>query len=247
MSNENKQPSRSADDDDEGIGLDKKLASQSVQFVDRLLRLCNSLNAGLLFTAGILALILESFNLPLVITAIYVMIFSSCLCIFELRWRTFERIAFRYFGFMFGWWGRCMFFIFVGTLCIGFGTVLGYVAASLTGVNVFWNYYCLRVHGEYAKWVRDDFAMRRARAAAKAEREANRAVTELTKKNATNYTPETAFPEIKVGVKAAGIEVPVVITTNNGKDEWEKLYDENTKQYYYHNHATGETRWDVPK
>jgi len=52
----------------------------------------NVLVAALLCVAGILAIILEAFEIPLFLVAIYVVIFSGCLMGFELRWKALERV-----------------------------------------------------------------------------------------------------------------------------------------------------------
>jgi len=31
---------------------------------------------------------------------------------------------------------------------------------------------------------------------------------------------------------------------NNGDSEWEKVWDEQEQRHYYHNKATGESKWD---
>jgi len=116
----------------------------------------------------------------------------------------------------------------------------------------------MRVNKEYRKWINDDNAVRRARAHAKAEKEAQEVLARRQSEvgnTGGNYQPKSNVPEIRVQVPVGGTNVNVgvpmsavtaAIDRPPAKDDWEKLYDESTKQFYYHNHSTGETRWEAP-
>jgi len=226
----------------------------SVKTIARILVVTNTLNAALLLLAAILALVLISFTVLLLMTAIYVASFACCLLCFEFRLKAYERIVYENFGLMFSFGGRACFFIFIGILAIGFNSPAGYVSVAYTGVNMLFNYYCMSVHPEYREWLKADNADRRYEAAAGAQNkhEADALKHGITISGApgvaaaapADVTPESAF---EAGVQ---IQRPASSTTSAvapaKKDEWERLYDENTKLYYYHNHATGETRWEEP-
>jgi len=234
-------------DPDDGFGLEARLQTASVQTIHRLLMVTNTINACLLLLAAILALIQSSFSIILLMTAIYVGCFACCLLCFEFRLKRFERLIYTSFGFMFSFCGRVAFFFFIGTLSIGFNSPAGYVAVAYTGVNLIFNYYCMRVHPEYAAFLKKDNETRRYNAAKANERTIEKNATRLgivppkDPKKVPDPTPESAFE--------AGTQVQQprgVAPTTGAKGDWEKLYDENTKLYYYHNHSTGETRWEEP-
>jgi len=231
-----------------------------VKTVARILVVTNTLNAALLLLAAILALVLISFSILLLMTAIYVASFACCLLCFEFRLKPYERIVYENFGFMFSFGGRACFFIFIGILAIGFNSPAGYVSVGYTVVNMLFNYYCMSVHPEYREWLKADNADRRYEAATttkkkhEAEAEAHGITLPGTSAAAPGAAPAADVLPESAFEAGAQIERPVSATTSSTaattaatkKDEWERLYDENTKLYYYHNHATGETRWEEP-
>jgi len=244
------------DDDDDGFSIDKRIQTASVKTIDYLLKVTNFINAALLLLAAILALIQKSFAIILLMTAIYVGCFACCLLTFELHIKQYERFVYENFGFMFSFNGRAAFFIFIGTLSIGFNSPAGYVAVAYTALNMLWNYYCMRLHPEYSAYMKADNEMRRSRAREGVNRRVAKEQAKTSAKAAPpgappgagtgasvaiDMTPESAFEAgNQVQKPAAAKPAPV------NREEWEKLYDENTKLYYFHNHVTGETRWEEP-
>jgi len=240
----------------EGFSLSQKLQSTSVKTMTWILRVTNFINACLLLLSGLLALIDESLTIILVITAIYVASFASCLLCFEFRLSFFERVAFTHFGFMFSTWGRASFFIFISIMTISFNSVVGYVAFSYTLVNMIWNVYCMHVHEEYSKWLAADNTARKLEAARGADPKLARDAAKYNIPLAKTSSAGTASPPaVPPKPKSSSIPdsafddenpKPTSAASASNPADWEKLFDENTKLYYYHNHKTGETRWEEP-
>jgi len=131
------------------------ISQESVQYVTRLLKVGNLINAGLLIACGVLKFFGPSIlNLPVVLSAIYVIMFGCLLCCFEVHLKRFDQYVFLNFGFMFYWYGRMLFFFFVATLALGLG-IFGIIVGSITIINIFFTIYVMRVHPAYAQYVKD--------------------------------------------------------------------------------------------
>mmetsp|Transcript_9460 Transcript_9460/g.13841 ORF Transcript_9460/g.13841 Transcript_9460/m.13841 type:complete len:227 (-) Transcript_9460:58-738(-) len=112
-----------------------------------LIRLSNSICAGLVIASGVLSI---STN-PIVCS--YVIVLGAVACCFEFHLRSFDQFVFENFGFMFHWFGRMVFFIFVGSLSFGLDSVLGYIAGAYNVFNILFNIYAVRVNAEYRAYV----------------------------------------------------------------------------------------------
>jgi len=241
-----------------------RIATASVPTLVRILKVCNFINAGLLCTSGILVFVQQSLTLLLVLSAIYVIIFSLLLLFFECHLKRFEKMVYRNFGFMFHWQGRCLFFFFIGTLAFGLDT-WGIVAGSVTIANVLFNIYVLRNNDFYRQHVKDQTAEMRVRARSDLNKPAASGTPASTTAgapqpatynyNSSNNPTNTlagaavnaAIANPEAAVKVATIGVSVAASTAQAASEWEKFLDEDTGTYYYYNSRTQETRWEEPK
>lgn len=234
---------------DEGFSLSKKMAAASTETIDRILRITNLINSFLLVLAAVLALIESSFSLILLMIAIYVALFGLLIFCFELRFKFFEEYIFKNFGFMFTFGGRVCFFIFIGCLAIGFNSIAGYVSVVYTGLNLLFNYWCMSIHPKYREFLRQDQERRQVQAANRMLKHVGPpAGAPPAQSHAVDITPASAFEAGNQVSSPAGVSAAAATPDSAWpSSEWEKIYDESTKLYYYHNHSTGETRWDEPK
>jgi len=143
----------------------KGIAGMSVPKLVWILRLANFLNAMLLIIIAVLKLqVTAGINqLPLILSCIYVMFFSSLLLCFECHCRVFNRVVYRNFGFMFHWIGRVVFLFVTGSLAFGFGTN-GIIAGCVTILNIIFNVYVVQTNDYYKDKLEDDAVDMRARA-----------------------------------------------------------------------------------
>jgi len=125
------------------------------------------INGLLLFICGLFSITsLLTFQLPTLLSGIYVMLFSILLCCFECHLKKFDSYVFTNFGFMFYWQGRLIFFLFVATLTFGLG-VFGVIIGALTLANVLMNCYILYSHPGYRKHIHDQLQHHQAGAVAR--------------------------------------------------------------------------------
>jgi len=242
--------------------ISDRIATASVPTLVRILKFCNFVNAAFLCTSGILVFVNGDLTLLLVLSALYVIIFSLLLLFFECHLKRFEKVVYKNFGFMFHWQGRCLFFFFIGTLAFGLGT-WGIVAGCVTVLNVIFNIYVLRTNEYYHQHVREQTTEMRARARSDLTKPAASASPaggappasyNYNQSNNPNNTlagaainaavanPEAAVKVATIGVNVAAQAGPVIAAS-----EWEKFLDEDTGTYYYYNSRTQETRWEEPK
>jgi len=204
----------------------ESLKSADVNTVRLILKVANVINAMLLAATGIVTFLTQSLDLLVVLSAIYVLAFSLALLFFELRLKICDSMIYRNFGFMFRWKGRCLFFVFIGTLTFGLGT-MGIIAGIVTFVNMFFNAFIMLYHPKMSE-----------------------VETQEDSKRLENITidPKKTFEMVHAAapVITAAAGVANSMNAKGTEGDWEKLYDSNTQQYYYHNHATGETRWEAP-
>jgi len=259
-------PAAAAPSEDRDFG--DRIANANVSTLVKVLKVFNFINAAFLCTAGILVFVLLNLTLLLVLSAIYVIVFSLLLLCFECHLKRFEKMVYKNFGFMFHWQGRCLFFFFVGTLAFGLGDSShpwGIIAGTVTVLNVLFNIYVLRNNDLYRQHLHDQTSEMRARArsdlakpAAGATPGAGAAAANQpatynynSSNNPTNTLAGAALnaaaanPE--AAVKVATIGINVAAQTATVASEWEKFLDEDTGTYYYYNSRTQETRWEEPK
>jgi hypothetical protein len=241
---EQQQPKRKDSwDEQQGLGISDKVRNANVSTLQRVLRVLTVLVALLLALSGILAFIELSLDVPLVLLALYVIIFSLILLGFELNITRLERSMFRYFGFMFTWFGRTMFLLFVATLAFGLGTV-GQIAGGVTIALLIFTAYVMKTHPTLASKVKDD--LRERREIARGDRDKDKARDpEAARSSAQGGVAMTPVPAGGAAPPASGgnpFDAPADPTAPTGPD-WERLFDDNSKRYYYHNTQTGETRW----
>lgn len=228
----------------------------------QLMRVGNGLNAVLLGAVGVTAFMLLSLSVQIVLMALYVISFSFLLFVFECLSRRYLSSFREYFGFMFKWQGRLIFFFFTATLCFGLGT-FGIVAGSVTIANVFFNIFVLVKNPIYHDNLANDAEMAKQSSSAgpagasaapgagpnsSAGREANPFTVDVTVGAAGhNVTVPVSMSQIAAGASMAASAASAQ-TTSSGKplpSGWEKIYDEGTKRYYYYNSKTQESRWDL--
>lgn len=113
----------------------------------KTMRFTNFINALLLACGGVFVFIPVPTTISpiLILSAVYVFFFSMLLCCFECHISRFDVAVAKYFGFMFTWQGRCLFFLFNGLLSFGLGWV-GIAAGIVTILNVIFNIYVLRIN-----------------------------------------------------------------------------------------------------
>ena len=56
----------------------------------------------------------------------------------------------------------------------------------------------------------------------------------------------TGVPQSPAGRRTCTLPACLTVAAKVPADQWEKLYDEQTNKHYFHNAATGETRWEQP-
>lgn len=215
------------------------IKNASVKSVHRTVQVSNSINAALLVLCGIMTFILAALDFLTVMAALYVIFFGLLMLMFEARFKCFDKTFFNQFGFMFNPYGRLCFFLFCGTLGVALG-VFGYIAAGYTFINMLFNMYVMCVHPEYRKFLKEEEkAKRSAQSGASSPAPPVSASVAVPMTEAVKPKPATTAPT------AADDDDPFAQSTSGG-DSWEKLWDDNTQRHYYHNHSTGETRWDKP-
>jgi len=120
--------------------------------MSNIMRVINTLNAMLLGATGVLTFILLSPpTLPEILSSLYIIAFSLLLVCFEFHLKRFDQCVLTNFGFMFKWQGRLLFFLFMGTLCFGLGT-MGIVTGSITLTVVIFNIYVICTNDNYKKY-----------------------------------------------------------------------------------------------
>eukprot|EP00937_MAST-01D_sp_MAST-1D-sp2_P005740 g5740.t1 len=108
----------------------------------RNMRMINGLLAVFSGLAAVVAFISIS-GVESIFMAFYCVFFSVLLLLFELRLSSLDDTIRTNFGFMFSYWGRAFFIVFMGTLCCALDTILGYIAGSLMFINALFNAYVI--------------------------------------------------------------------------------------------------------
>ena len=116
----------------------------------RWMRIINILLSIFMGLAAVLTLLtLSSFQG--IFMAVYLLFFSTMLFLFELRLRMFESAIRDNFGFLYSFWGRAFFLVFMGTLCCALDVILGYIAGAAMFCNTLFNGYVIYTHPNFAK------------------------------------------------------------------------------------------------
>ncbi|KAF0684175.1 Aste57867_23825 [Aphanomyces stellatus] len=80
---------------------------------------------------------LLTLNLAPIFISAYAIIFAIPLFLFECKFKRFHRTLRRQMGFMFHFYGRCAYMVFIAFLDVGIPGGLGAIIAILIGVNLF--------------------------------------------------------------------------------------------------------------
>eukprot|EP00469_Lotharella_globosa_P001155 CAMPEP_0167792548 /NCGR_PEP_ID=MMETSP0111_2-20121227/12624_1 /TAXON_ID=91324 /ORGANISM="Lotharella globosa, Strain CCCM811" /LENGTH=252 /DNA_ID=CAMNT_0007685483 /DNA_START=17 /DNA_END=775 /DNA_ORIENTATION=+ len=218
-----------------------------------VMKIINIINAILLMFTGIWVFIggQSALNVLLVLASLYVICFSLILLIWELKLEMCNICFLRNMGFMFSWRGRLLFFLFVGTLAFGLGTV-GIIIGVFTFVNATWNVFVVCFHPEYFERLRET-----------AEKELRGAMVSEAAKYAAQHADnigDNALEAVENGDKdAKGWEGEAATEDTSPKPApaapadagglptgWEQRTDEHSGTPYWVNAATGEQSWEKP-
>ena len=214
--------------------------SASVPALARCLKLINCLCAANLCAAGCLAFWFmtqdddqgnSQFSVPTMLSAIYVIVFSLLLLFFELHWKSLDKSMFLLFGFMFSWYGRSIFFFFVGTLAFAL-FIPGYVAGGFTILTVILNIYALCYNQGYKEFIQ------------KQGGDAKLAAEKSVLQDVVHSSPSPATTANAPASSAATSSGPAKSAQNPSGADWEKFRDDETGSNYFYNHVTKETRWE---
>jgi len=216
--------------------MENRVANASVPTLVWTLRIVNILNACLLCVAGVLVFVFDTLDVLLVLSSLYIIAFSLLLLCFEiLQIRMFQLMIFRNFGFMFSPAGRILFFLFIGTLAFGIGT-LGIVAGCVTAANVIFNTYVLCKNPYYKEHMAAEAYAMRSRALDGAVKSG------VPMQAVVTHTPAVAASSSSSGASLAPAAIPPVSPAGLGPD-WKKFHDEASGTDYWYNETSKETRW----
>jgi len=121
------------------------------------IKIGNVANAILLCFVGVWAMITVNSDADALLTVLasaYVITFSLILFSWELKFECCNVCFLKNMGFMFNWAGRCLFFVFVGTLSFGLG-LPGVIVGVFTFVNMCWNVFVVCVNPGYFEALRE--------------------------------------------------------------------------------------------
>jgi len=107
-----------------------------------------------------------------VLSACYVITFSTMLLCFECHLGCLDAIIYRNCGFMFNWGGRLIFLFLNGVLAFGLG-IMGIVAGSFTGLVIMINTFVLCRYRDFGEEYEREFAHMRDQAAGQSKPRAN--------------------------------------------------------------------------
>eukprot|EP00456_Euglypha_rotunda_P052769 TRINITY_DN4253_c0_g2_i1.p1 TRINITY_DN4253_c0_g2~~TRINITY_DN4253_c0_g2_i1.p1 ORF type:complete len:258 (+),score=15.23 TRINITY_DN4253_c0_g2_i1:118-891(+) len=212
--------------------------------LDRMLRYANVANAIVLWLASFMVFFPVPAVDPLeILSAMYIMAFSFLLCCFETHFKFVDRMIYRDCGFMYRWYGRLIFFVFVGTLAFGLG-IVGTIAGCVTIANVLFNLYVLKASPTYGK-----------QQPGPPGREGGEIGDESRQRLTSSDRPASDEPielrEMATRMVAKHMADAMVSQANDKIDSvispWDRIYDEESGHYYYYNNRTKESTWVPPK
>mmetsp|Transcript_39734 Transcript_39734/g.64662 ORF Transcript_39734/g.64662 Transcript_39734/m.64662 type:complete len:224 (+) Transcript_39734:838-1509(+) len=217
------------------------------------IKIGNVANAILLCFVGVWAMITVNSDADALLTVLasaYVITFSLILFSWELKFECCNVCFLKNMGFMFNWAGRCLFFVFVGTLSFGLG-LPGVIVGVFTFVNMCWNVFVVCVNPGYFEALRE-----------KARRELEQAV----KTENARYRKDNIDPVVDKGVGGMAVDIrreeqklPDVAhnafgaagtvggaATARAASQWVMKTDGQSGEAFWVNQVTGEQRWENP-
>eukprot|EP00475_Leptophrys_vorax_P025130 TRINITY_DN350_c0_g1_i1.p1 TRINITY_DN350_c0_g1~~TRINITY_DN350_c0_g1_i1.p1 ORF type:complete len:243 (+),score=93.84 TRINITY_DN350_c0_g1_i1:100-828(+) len=124
--------------------LDAKIKSADASVLGKIIRVLNILSAAFLGAVGVLYFIFGSggtnstYTLPNLVCAAYLVLFALLIIAAELRIGKFVSFIAVNFGFMFSWFGRGVFLLFLGSLALGLSSI-GIAAGIVTYIIIVFN------------------------------------------------------------------------------------------------------------
>lgn len=219
------------------------LENCDVVVLERMSKAFNMINAALLIMAGVMAFLELEVTLLIFLSAIYVISLSTILFAFELQCSMMESVIFQDCGFMFNWFGRTMFLIFVGSLAFGLGD-WGTLGGIVTVANVIWTFLVMAVHTDYKNYMKN-------KNSASALKAGKRSLEKAGDNKFLGDGGSGAAPQQQQQQPTRAPDAPSLIEDNPASGNtmdggWERILDEDSGAYYYYNSRTKETRWDNP-
>mmetsp|Transcript_10574 Transcript_10574/g.14662 ORF Transcript_10574/g.14662 Transcript_10574/m.14662 type:complete len:201 (-) Transcript_10574:394-996(-) len=188
--------------------------------------------------------------LLVVLASAYVITFSLILFSWELKFECCNVCFLKNMGFMFNWAGRCLFFVFVGTLSFGLG-LPGVIVGIFTFVNMCWNVFIICVNPGYFEALR-----------VKARRELEQAVrTENARYHKDSIDPvvNNGAGDVAVDIRKEEQKLPDAAHSAFGAAgalggaaiagaaaQWVQKTDGQSGATYWMNQVTGEQSWENP-
>lgn len=147
----------------------------------------------------------------------YSVVFGFLLTAFELRWgEKYRAQLYKYFGFLFGYFGRMMFILFLATLCLALPSGIknnwvGYTVGALTLCNGFFNMYVIYNHPDIRAGIKAKKQQRKGKkggGGGGSDPEAGRSHTNSTETYNNPYSPSAGGGAMPASRGARGMMQP---------------------------------------